>query len=65
VWGFSFTKGDLSMGKRSQAVKRASESKEPGVRDITVSAFLKWLAGMVAEKLIAREAAKQPPKKQK
>ena len=53
------------MGKRSQAVKRASGSKEPGVKDTAVSAFLKWLAGMVAEKLIAREAAKQPPKKKK
>ena len=53
------------MGKRSQAVKRASGSKEPGVKDTAVSAFLKWLAGMVAEKLIAQEAAKQPPKKKK
>ena len=51
------------MGKRSQPVKRACVSKEPGVRDTAVSAFLKWLAGMVAEKLIARESAKQPPKK--
>jgi hypothetical protein len=49
------------MNTRSPAGKRARVITSTGGRDSPVREFLKWLAGMVAEKLITTEANKKSP----